>query len=390
MRRGMIVFGCLIGLWALVAGAVLICPHCAHEYQAGDAVCGHCGAALPASEGPVAGAADVVVPPPAPPVAATPRLTAGDLAAGARQATAAFEAGDAPLALVLARNILALCAQDPAADPVRTAMVALRGAAVQALDRFAGECPACEGTGRRVTLVLTLSGEERELQGSQPCAVCQGRGQLNGHRSLAEMDPLLEDAWRRANLLLTAQGYDRLGAGWYPAALRPAMTRRAQAPFLSALGGTCSACHGLGGGGCEACAGSGRQACPESACRGGQTICPECQGQRRVSTSADGRALQRTCPRCLGRGIATCETCGGAAAISCATCEGQGRIACAVCQGRGQLPLCTRCAGTGLTECRRCRGSGRYRDAVCATCNGEGVELCRSCDGGGHQSRRRR
>ncbi len=59
---------------------------------------------------------------------------------------------------------------------------------------------------------------------------------------------------------------------------------------------------------CQTCGGTGAEPSSQT------TTCPECGGAGQISTSMGGFAINRTCPRCMGRGtiIGTpCTTCGG-------------------------------------------------------------------------------
>ncbi len=59
---------------------------------------------------------------------------------------------------------------------------------------------------------------------------------------------------------------------------------------------------------CATCGGTGAEPSSKT------TTCPECGGTGQISTSMGGFAINRTCPRCIGRGTiigAPCRTCGG-------------------------------------------------------------------------------
>ncbi len=340
--------------------AILSCPKCGHEYQEGQATCGHCQAALPATT--------ATAPVPAAPVEAPPPdAQTLDIGAARQLESLAMAAGAPEIAGRLEQS----------------------GRRLAESLRFSTQsCPVCRGKGKRLMLFANFAGEIQEQTAPNlACPLCNGAGTVRRQITKERADAGFGEAQRRLDALLRTLRYTDLGGLWVPLAVSEKLSATQMAALRVSLGQYCSGCHGFGVSGCEECGGAGRAACNGEGCVMGQRPCPDCGGKRKVTAADQNRSVQQSCRTCKQTGVVNCDTCAGRGWLPCEECEGSGNDNCSVCLGKGQTSVCGKCNGRGLVDCRNCQGSGQYRGATCTTCKGGKVTLCTSCTGSGRKRR---
>lgn len=402
---------CALCLGALAA--LRMCPDCGWEVEDGAGKCGHCGRAM--APVPAASAAPDTAPAAATPAADAP---AGDgkvadevMNEQLRQALAFEKAGDLQLAMLYARNALALLAlAGPERGEHRARMSTLIAEGRQKIIHRLRPCPVCEGTGLKKMRVVSMSGEllVQDMPGSK-CAACEGRGRIPGLALESETAGPYAEAQRQFKIQQQRRGFEEAGGVWLPAGLATAMSARQTAALRKAFGVPCAICSGLGRQACETCTGKGLVKCENEDCKEGIETCRDCGGKGKVRSSSRDSNLQtqvggsssrfgsntrgttvtlRTCATCNGAGKRVCQDCGGQGMVTCSACEGRSEKVCRSCKGTGDAPLCSKCQGEGYATCSRCAGTGTYRNGPCTYCRGEGGMLCTTCQGTGRTSRR--
>jgi len=378
----------------LVLGAVLICPRCGYEYQAGQPTCEHCGATLPTAREPAADTAAAAArePAPEPKAPADTKLDAGADTLVNRELTTAFQLYEKKrywLCYMFARNGLALNAlsENPRARRYRRTL-RLVAQCKKAIQRTQEQCPVCKGTGDKEIRTGSISGKSGTHYLHKGCPACRGAGTLPAARTLDRIKDARARAYDDYVLRQQEKGFEEYQGIWAPPERIAGLSARQEVAMKKAFGAPCSSCEGMGFSGCGLCEGTGIRKCPNTSCVAGKALCPDCQGTGKRKEKTGRRTHVGFCDTCNGSGLIRCDTCEGKGYIPCPTCGGKGNVLCKRCNGTGESPVCNKCDGTGVQTCSRCKGSGQYHGAPCPQCNGEGVLICSSCDGFGRKKRR--
>lgn len=115
---------------------------------------------------------------------------------------------------------------------------------------------------------------------------------------------------------------------------------------------------------CAKCSGSGQSVCPE--CEGQKTTyCLHCRGDGKLACEKCKKTLKVNCPSCQGRGKIYSETTQNYE--DCSQCEGKGSFPCKECD-KG-YNTCPSCEGKGRKSCEKCKEKGFLE---CITCGGQG------------------
>ena len=371
----------MTGVAALVASPVavraqglLICRQCGREAKPGEAVCSHCGAALPKPRVVVAAAPVVTTPDKG---AEVTRL-AGSVMAGSLRQAREEEEKQPEVALWYYRNALALMRLIPAGTQPAGAgesIVAGNERTMQALLRGRVACRTCNGTGKfQVDLGKVNHTKNVKSVEGIACPACKGVGTFAGYRDIAKVKMAVLQGRSEFQQRQMVVGDVRVGQALVPAALEALLTNRQRALVMTGMPALCPSCQLTGRQKCTVCKGSGWVKCTYPGCVNGE-VKDTAKTKVRQSTRMNDEDKNK-CPRCAGQGEIPCEP-----------CKGSGSVACKTCDGGGLAPRCTRCAGTGLMGCTKCKGTGEIKGGPCPDCKGETTVLCPACHGEGAVSR---
>lgn len=364
---------------------LLLCPECGYENPDGSRACTHCRAALPdrGREQTEAAGSDA-----AEGEDRRPEETAGEhetdllseegflslrvVRDEVREAGRYQEQGEYEVARLFYRNASALnLLTDPGSGG------RLSSSLVEAIrrcetpgGRAARKCPQCDGTGKRMMMTTSTTGEVeyREVYG-QHCPRCRGAGTVLKPATCSERLYRRGRAVNTVKLLQQARKFVPVGEAWVPAELESRLTLQQEVTLRRALAAPCAECGGLGRTDCRHCEGTAAAACPNGDCVNGK-----------VEVTATDRLVRTALTR-----LEKCEVCDGKAEVACDKCGGKGSFVCRKCNGSGEREACGKCGGRGLSSCGRCKGTGSYRDDICPYCKGAGETLCTSCNGDGRR-----
>lgn len=365
----------LVGLVAVAAVVLMagasptICGSCGHENPAGRARCSHCEAALPdrapatPDTGTVSGVEDKLD-------VADGRIPDDTVSGEIEQARMRFQDGDVDIARLFCRNALALnllTTPGTRRDERAGAIMQLIDACERGGRSTERKCPQCQGSGKGVLDVGSISSRETVQVAAGRCRRCEGSGVVRGQLTIDELRFARGQAGNRYRVLQQARGRVPVGLSWVPDVVAGRLSVTDAVALKRALGVPCSDCEGFGRCDCEACRGQGRVACTAKNCRNGEV-------ETESGGKLGGKALLRK---------VKCTVCGGDGLIACDRCNGVGGILCRGCGGTGVAKACSRCVGQGLVDCTRCAKTGVYRGKPCPHCHGGGVSECPSCGGTG-------
>ena len=362
---------CLVACCVMVLGDIVICPKCGYEVAGREAVCSHCGAALPARAAPqVPGApsADQQSPEPDKPGPLDASVVETEIALGEK----AFKDGNMELARLLFRNAASMDSLTGHGEDTSHADRVLKFVreCEPAGKSMLVKCPGCGGKGKRIVKRANTWGKKQVLEiPGRTCEPCGGTGKVKSFGSISERKYQRGRAEREYRLMQQGRKLVPVGNAWLPkevaATLSPKQIAAVQRPVVS----PCTECMGFGRNDCRTCAGKGRVKCPGKGCVEGMV-----KLEKNSNWSSTVFDRWQKCEKCLGFGF-----------VKCTRCDGKGSFVCDECSGSGERERCSRCGGEGVGPCRRCKGSGRYRDGACDTCGGRGTSLCASCMGDGRR-----
>jgi hypothetical protein len=371
MRKFLMAVGAGVCALALYAQGLVVCGACGREGKPGDAVCGHCNAALPKPK-----AAEPAAAPAAPEKDAAAEVGRGAAAVVEANVRLARELEEQKpeVAFAYYQNALALMRLVPAGtfpESVEKAILAGNTGTMRALQRGVVICRACGGTGCYQLDTSKVTGKAGVKSGQgMPCKTCGGAGKMPGPRDVSQLKQMILSGRAECERRQLVAGDVRVGRALVPSALEKDLSVKQRALVMTGMPTPCPLCQLSGRQTCTKCRGTGLEKCTFTGCRNG-IIEEKTTDRTRKETRMNQEAVSR------------CQRCNGLGEMACSVCAGNGGVACKGCDGSGKAKECSRCSATGLLPCQTCKGTGETKGVPCITCKGEKEMLCTTCRGEG-------